>query len=168
MRDGQESHEEKKEVMNLKGPFVKKAPTSWGCTYTPGRIFELTESLIEWIEDQIKGEKLFLFADWAFENKVNPKHLAYIATKSDNFKEAYLLAKAYQEHILCKGSLYKQLDGGFSKFMLVNHHDYTSNPDKDKDSELGNDFGNFMNHIRKIKNDNGTEGTIPKTDSCTQ
>lgn len=152
--------------MNLKGPFYKKpsVPYAWGCTYTPGRICELTESLIEWVEDQYKNEEQFLFGDWAFANKVNPKHLTYIANKSENFKNAYLLAKAYQEHCICKGTLKRSLDSSFAKFMLINHHDYTSNAEKDRDNELENDFGHFMKYIKNLKKKDGSQGTVPETD----
>jgi|GEM_PF-6108219 hypothetical protein len=152
--------------MNSQGQTEKKKsiPNSWGCTYPPDKVQELAESLIDWIEKQIINEEQFLFGDWAFANKVNPKHLTYVANKSQSFKDAYLLAKAYQEHMLCKGSLHKQLDSSFSKFMLVNNHDYTSSPDKDRDSELENDFSHFMKHIKQLRQNNGSEGAIPETD----
>lgn len=143
---------------------IAKRRRNWTADkYTPGYCDEMADNLLEWVEDHFKQEKNFFLGDWAFFNAVNPKHLGHMDTRSEAFKLAHQIAKSFQEHSICKASLLKKYDGNFAKFMLANHHGYNSNPEKDREIELENDFGNFMKHICKIKEKNGAKRTVDQT-----
>jgi hypothetical protein len=131
----------------------KKVPCAWGTVYPHTYVNELAESLISWVEDNLKKNKAFLLGDWALANGVNPKHVSYLATKTEEFKVAYDLAKAFQEHMVCKGALERRLDPRFSQFYLVAHHGYSMSEVKQREEELKNDFAEFLSHMRHV---NGT------------
>jgi hypothetical protein len=158
--------EKKEELENQEMEKVEQRRKRWTSEkYTPGYCDCMADSLLEWVETHFKEEKCFFLGDWAFTNSVNPRHLGYMDTRSEKFKIAHQVAKSYQEHTICKGSLLRKYDGNFAKFMLANHHGYNSNPDKDRETELENDFSHFMKHIKKVKKDNGSSGTLSETDN---
>jgi len=120
--------------------------------YNKKIVDQLADNLIEWVEENVKTHEFFLLGDWAFSNGVNPKHLGYMGKKSEKFKTAHQLAKAWQEHRLAKGALKKEFDSRFSSFFLAVHCGWKLDPQKDKEEELLSDFRYFLNHVRG-KND---------------
>jgi len=103
--------------------------------YTPEKLSELAKSLIEWIEAARKRNKFVLLSDWCFKERFPPFHFAENIARSEEFKEAYLWAKAWQEHAVASGALSKDLDARFSQFFLSVNHGWSLDKDRENKEE---------------------------------
>lgn len=92
--------------------------------YTEEKLNELAESLSNWVEEAVQSKSHFLLADWCFENGFIPNNIPRYTKQSENFNEAYLKAKAWQEHMITKGALFGKLNPRFAQFMLSCHYDW--------------------------------------------
>lgn len=86
------------------------------------KIEELAQSLDEWIDSAVKHRDQFWWLDWCFDVGLDQRRVAEIAKKDIRFSVSYARAKYWQESIIARGALIKELSEGFSKFMLVNHY----------------------------------------------
>ncbi len=90
--------------------------------FTEEKLNELAESLDKWVDEAVKAKNNFLMGDWCFENKFLPQNFPRYTAQNENFKESYLRAKAWQEHMLVKGALFNKLSPKFAQFMLSCNH----------------------------------------------
>jgi len=119
-------------------------------TYTFERVQQLTESLQEWVKNAIMNEEDFLFYRWAFKIGMNPKRISHLATLSENFKEAYEMAKEWQEFRLQEETLRKNTDYKMAKDMLCTHHGWKMNQQEDVLKDVMNDFGEYVKLQKEI------------------
>lgn len=103
--------------------------------YTDDKLAQLAYSLYEWVEAARKKNKFVLLSDWCFKEKFSPTHFAENIARSLEFKEAYLWAKAWQEHAIASGALSKSLDARFSQFFLAVNHGWSLNKDQENKEE---------------------------------
>jgi len=103
--------------------------------YTEEKLQELASSLIEWVEDAMKKNRFVLLSDWCFKEKFPPFHFAENIARSQEFKEAYLWAKAWQEHAIANGAMKKTLDTRFAQFFLAVNHGWTLDRDRENKEE---------------------------------
>lgn len=103
--------------------------------YTDEMLSQLARSLYEWVEAARKKNKFVLLSDWCFKEKFSPTHFAEYIARSVEFKEAYLWAKAWQEHAIASGALSKSLDARFSQFFLAVNHGWTLNKEQENKEE---------------------------------
>ena len=108
-----------------------------GCPrlYTEEKLSMLAQSLMAWIEEAKRKNKFVLLSEWCFKEKFPPFHFAENIARSDEFKQAYLWAKAWQEHIVSSGALTKNLDARFSQFFLSVNHGWTLDRDRENKEE---------------------------------
>lgn len=86
--------------------------------YSTEDIERFADELIAWI----KVESHFWIKDFALERMIDPKYLSEWAKENEKFREAWSLAKAYQESRIFKGAMIENFNTGMSKFALVNNH----------------------------------------------
>lgn len=103
--------------------------------YTEEKLSELAKSLCAWVESARRRNKFVLLSEWCFKEKFPPFHFAENIARSDEFKEAYMWAKAWQEHAVSTGALSKELDARFSQFFLSVNHGWTLNKDQENKEE---------------------------------
>lgn len=117
--------------------YFKKGHKLGGCPryYTEEKLAELAESLYEWVEGARKRNKFVLLSEWCFKERFPPFHFAENIARSLAFKEAYLWAKAWQEHAVSSGALGKSLDARFSQFFLSVNHGWTLNKEQENKEE---------------------------------
>jgi len=101
-------------------------PYAWGSVWTPARMYELTESLKEFVEDNIESGEKFLISEWCFQNGVMPKRLSYLCEKDKDFKQAYELARDWEEHCLVEKSLFNKCNHKFASLMLACRYHWAS------------------------------------------
>lgn len=120
-------------------------PIEW----TDERIIEKAESLERWIVAAHKSKKEFWFKDWCFDEGVVPSLCTKLAKMNERFREAYELAKEWQESIISKGALGKKLDSGFSKFYLINRYkeNWKENVDSGVQEETLVQFNQLMSQL---------------------
>lgn len=103
--------------------------------YTAEKLSELAKSLTEWVDAARKRNKFVLLSDWCFKEHFPPFHFAENIARSEEFKEAYLWAKAWQEHAVSTGALNKGLDARFSQFFLAVNHGWSLDKDRENKEE---------------------------------
>lgn len=86
--------------------------------YSTEDIERFADELLVWI----KSESNFWIKDFALERMIDPKYLSEWAKENEKFREAWSLAKAYQESRIFKGAMTENFNTGMSKFALVNNH----------------------------------------------
>ena len=86
------------------------------------------EALLEWSQN---STNLF-FNTFALKRGYAPQRLSEWAKKNDKFREAYELATAWQESKLVEGGLKSSLNSGFTKFVLVNKHEWKEKVEETK------------------------------------
>ena len=117
--------------------FYKKGHTLGGRPrlYTEEKLSQLAQSLYEWVEAARKKNKFVLLSEWCFKEHFPPFHFAENIARSLEFKEAYMWAKAWQEHAVASGALQKDLDARFSQFFLAVNHGWSLDKDRENKEE---------------------------------
>ena len=114
----------------------KKNPGGRPRIYTPEKLDELAESLIEWVSENIESkDKQFLLGDWCFSVGFYPKNFSRYAEQHENFRLAYEWAKAWQEHQVSKGALTEKLNPRFAQFFLGCNHKWSTNEEQEHKEE---------------------------------
>lgn len=103
--------------------------------YTEEKLSELAKSLIKWIEEAQKKNKMVFLSEWCFKERFPPFHFAENLARSEEFKEAFLWAKAWQEHKVSSGAIIKEFDARFSQFFLAVNHGWTLDRDRENKEE---------------------------------
>lgn len=117
--------------------------------YTEEVLDELARRLVQWVKDNRESDTFALLSDWAFDNDFSPFYFKRYTDKNENFREAYLYAKAWQEHQVAKGGLNKKFDPRFSQFFLGCQHGWRSKDDAEQQKrDLRNDFIKFIDHVK--------------------
>lgn len=120
--------------------------------FTPEKLSELADSLREWTYKHIEKNELMLLKKWCFENKFNPRYFPKMIERSEDFKDAYTLAKEWQEYTICWGALKNTLNPRFAQFFLgCNHNWRTKDANDSRLSELTNDFKGFLEYMKTKK-----------------
>jgi hypothetical protein len=81
---------------------------------------EEAKLLWEWMQEG----KNYFFHQFATERGYPVQNLYVFCERSEEFAYIYKLAKDWQANKLAMCGLRKIFDPGFTKFMLINHHDY--------------------------------------------
>ena len=92
--------------------------------WTLERIQEEAIALKKWMK---KDDSIFL-KDFAVERGYLSQRFSEFNNECQEFAEIYSIAKEWQESKLVKGGLYNKTNPGFTKFILVNHHNYRETP----------------------------------------
>lgn len=120
--------------------------------YTDDNLDHLAKSLKEWTKSHSSKNKFGMLKKWCFDNDFHPKHFKRYIEKHEEFREAYELAKEWQEYIICHGALNQTLNARFAQFFLGCNHGWKT---KDASSEalntLHNDFGKFLDYMDSHK-----------------
>ena len=85
-------------------------------TWTKEKIDGLADELIEWIKD----EKNMWLGEFAVQHGFSRERMTELARENEKFREAFRIAKSYQESRLVIGGLTKKYDSSFTKFVLHN------------------------------------------------
>lgn len=143
-------------VRDAKGRLLKGAPpppakpAGRKKIYTDEVLSALAENLENWVHDAVKTQRHFLLGDWCFANKVIPYYIRNLVARSEEFKEAWEYAKAFQEHMITKGALLGKFNARFSQFMLLCVHDWSPKLPQDPATiALGNDMREFTATMRE-------------------
>jgi hypothetical protein len=104
-------------------------------TYTPAKLNALAKSLREWVEKARQENRFVLLSEWCFEVGFNPTAFSIHVENSEDFKEAYQWAKAWQEHVIASGALQKNLDARFSQFFLAVNHGWSIDRERENKEE---------------------------------
>lgn len=120
--------------------------------FTDEVLDELAKSLEAWVDSNIGKKDFVMLGDWCFQNGFNPKYFRNHIDKHQGFKEAYEWAKAWQEHCIAKGALKQTLNAKFAQFFLGCNHEWrTKEATDERISQLGNDFGKFIEYMNSQK-----------------
>lgn len=129
------------------GGHTGRKPWVW----TNEKLDQLAEDLMAWVDDNVEKKKEFLLGDWCYKNGICPPNLNPLIERHEKLRNAHKYAKSWQEHMICKGALFKKLDPGFSKFMLICTHGWKENQlEEDKEEALKNDFSKFNNNMEEL------------------
>jgi hypothetical protein len=146
----------KKPLRDVNGYWMKGSNggytgrTVW--KWTEEKLDSLAEDLISWVDENVDKKKEFLFGDWCFKHKICPPFLNKMVEKSEKMKAAHEYAKGWQEHMIVKGALYKKLDPGFSKFVLLCTHGWKENQGQmNQEEAFKNDFSKFNENMQALK-----------------
>ena len=126
--------------------------------YTPEVLDDLALKLRQWVKDCRRKDELALLSEWAFDHDFSPFYFKRYVEKHEGFKEAYLYAKAWQEHQVAKGGLTKKLDPRFSQFFLGCQHGWRSKDDvEDKEKKQMSKLEEIANILRGDLTDDDDE-----------
>ena len=110
---------------------------------------ELADKLTQWVKENIKNQQYYLLGDFAFMNDLRPGQLIQFARKSPEFKEAYLYAKEWQEHIITKSALQGQVSARFAQWHLGCNHGWKLASVEDIGSTLRSAFNGWVDtHLK--------------------
>ena len=88
--------------------------------YTEPFLDKLADALVEWMRHP---EHIWV-QDFCLEQNVNPNIIPEWCAISKKFSMVYEVSKKRQESKLLNGGLFGKTNPGFTKFCLVNHHNY--------------------------------------------
>ena len=134
--------------------------------YTAEKLNELARSLKSWIDGLAKRSEFGMLGDWAFRNDFSPKNFKRYADKSIAFNDAYQYAKEYQEFIISRGALTKDLDSKFSVFFLCSNHSWKVNGDGVSEG-VRDSFSEFVHYMNTKNKGNAVDKNpdkLPKWD----
>lgn len=128
-------------------------PYDGGCPlkYTPEVIEKLADELLAWYDNP----KNIMLNKFAIHKRMHRQRLSEFAEKNTRFADVYKLCKEWQELKLNEGGLTGEYKEGFSKFLLVNHHNYS---DKVENKISGSSSDPFVTLI--ISSDNCTKDLV--------
>lgn len=114
--------------------------------YSTEDIERFADELLVWI----KCESHFWIKDFCLERMIDPKYMSEWANENEKFREAWSLAKSFQESRIFKGSMIDNYNAGMSKFALINNHGWIEK----SESKISGDAVNPLAFI--LKNVDGT------------
>lgn len=107
-------------------PAPKGHPPYPGCEkggrprkYSLQDIERFADEFMEWLKDSSH----IWIKDFTLEKQIDPDLMSEWAVESEKFNGVLKFAKKKQESLLCNGALTKTFSEGFTKFVLVNHHE---------------------------------------------
>ena len=112
---------------------------------TEEEVEEIGRKLFIWVTENIKAERNFLLGDFAFQNGFRPGLMIIWARKHDGFREAYLLAKEWQEHMISKGAIHGIINSRFAQFHLGCNHGWKMASTEDPGQALKTAFDGWVN-----------------------
>lgn len=101
--------------------------------WTEKRALAIGGDLIDWMKSGGKNQ-IYMQEFLILENDLHPDLPSYLSKKFPSFSELLKRAKKIQEIKLIKYGTADKLNASFTKFVLINNHDYkmkveTTNPD---------------------------------------
>jgi len=112
--------------------------------YTPEFIDNQAIMLIKWLKDP---ENIF-FEDFLLDQDIHPQRFSEWKLVNQRFSEAYELAYKRQESKLKNGSIRKNYDCGFAKFLLINNHGYSDKTESHITGDANNPFAVLINEAQ--------------------
>ena len=100
---------------------VKRDLKKWD-RFPPGEVDSLADELQSYVKECRASGAIFLFQNFAFDHGINPKHLARLREKSEDFRNAHEMAKMYQEGCILENAITRKFDANFSKYVLSCNH----------------------------------------------
>jgi hypothetical protein len=106
---------------------------------------DLADSLVRWVNENVRSERNFTLGAFAFWHGIRPGQLIVYARRHEGFKEAYLLAKEFQEHMVTHGALHGTINSRFAQFHLGCNHGWKMAGVEDPGQALKTAFDGWVN-----------------------
>lgn len=134
-------------------PLKTRPGFAYNTNYPPGRIDEIGEEWLEWLNEKCDSGEVPFIRDFCNQQGLLERQVNRFINKSEIFAYAHEVCKEMQEHLVWKNALYKKLDVTMAKCFLACHHGMK---EKAADEELVNYFKEYLQEMRqKVSDETG-------------
>lgn len=116
-------------------------------TYDKEFVENKADELLKWAEEpnNIFPEKFIISC------KINPKRMYEWIEWNERFREAYQIISKKQEFRLKEGALFKEMESGMAKFLLINNHGYAEKTETKVSGDANNPLSFIIDNIQSSK-----------------
>jgi hypothetical protein len=114
---------------------------------------EAIETFAEELKVWISNPTNYWLKDFCLEKMIDPTYMIDWARENDRFRQAYNLAKAYQESRMFRGGMTDKFNSGMTKFGLINNHGWADKTETKLSGDANNPLAFILDNVGGLTKD---------------